>query len=265
MNELQKAYKNNNLILFVGAGVSMNIKLPSWDDLINHLADELQYDKDIFHTFGDYQSLAEYYIIKKNGIGELRSWMDVNWHNDMENKVKNSEIYKLIANLDFPIIYTTNYDNSLEIAHKYYKKDFVKITGVKDIKNIHTTKRQIIKFHGDFTDDDSIVLSESSYFERLDFDTPLDIKFRSDVLGKSILFIGYSLSDINIRFIFYKLAKTWEESGQKENRPPLFVFTSKTNPIQQEVLRTRGIEMISSDEDDRGKALEEFLNKINEE
>lgn len=264
MKELKKAYKNDNLILFVGAGVPMNLELPSWSNLINHLAEELDYDKDIFNTFGNYQSLAEYYIIKKNGIGELRSWMNINWHKNMEEKVINSKIYKLIANLNFPIIYTTNYDNSIEIAHKYYDKDFVKITNVKDISNISNTRRQIIKFHGDFTDDSSIVLSESSYFERLDFDTPLDIKFRSDVLGKSILFIGYSLSDINIRFIFYKLAKIWEESGQKDKRPSVFVFTNKTNPIQEEIFKKRGIKMITSDEDDRGKALEKFLKEISE-
>ncbi|RLA71278.1 MAG: Sir2 family NAD-dependent protein deacetylase, partial [Epsilonproteobacteria bacterium] len=253
---------NNNLMLFVGAGVSKNLNLPDWSDLINHLADELGYNKDIFHTMGDYQSLAEYYIIQKNGIGELRSWMDLNWHRDMEKKLKKSRIYELITKLNFPIIYTTNYDNSIEMAHKYYKKDFVKVASVKDIRCIDNNKKQIIKFHGDFSDDNSIVLTESSYFDRLDFDTPLDIKFRSDVLGKSILFIGYSLSDINIRFIFYKLTKIWEESGQIKNRPPVFIFTNKENPIQEAVLKKRGIEMIVSDVDDRAKALEDFLSGL---
>ena len=45
----------------------------------------------------------------------------------------------------------------------------------------------------DFSDDSSIVLTESSYFERLEFNSPLDIKLRSDMLGKTILYIGYSL------------------------------------------------------------------------
>ncbi|MDA7108033.1 hypothetical protein PJ022_24255 [Escherichia coli] len=35
-----------------------------------------------------------------------------------------------------------------------------------------------------------MVLDETSNFQRLEFETPLDIKFRSDVLGKSVLFIG---------------------------------------------------------------------------
>ena len=66
-------------------------------------------------------------------------------------------------------------------------------------------KTQIIKFHGDFDDDSSLVLTESSFFIALDFESPLDIKLRSDSLEKSLLFIGYSLSDINIRYMLYKL------------------------------------------------------------
>jgi len=34
-------------------------------------------------------------------------------------------------------------------------------------------------------------------FDRLYFSSPLDIKLRTDALGRSILFIGYSLSDVN--------------------------------------------------------------------
>lgn len=81
-------------------------------------------------------------------------------------------------------------------------KSIQKISSVSDIAKIDNNKTQIIKFHGDFDDDSSIVLDETSYFQRLEFETPLDIKFRSDVLGKSVLFIGYSLSDINIRYYF---------------------------------------------------------------
>lgn len=261
MERIIEEYKKGNLILFVGAGLSMNLELPSWGNLIDYLAEDLGYESEIFHSLGNYQSLAEYYI-KKNGIGELRSWMDNKWHNGMEEKIAKNEIYKDLVALDFPIIYTTNYDKSIELAYKHYQKDFTKVTGVKDIKDIENNKTQIIKFHGDFTNDESIVLSESSYFERLDFETPLDIKFRSDVLGKSILFIGYSLTDINIRFIFYKLMKIWEKSGRMEDRPSSFIFTNKENIIQKEILKSRGIDMVVSDKDNPGEALKDFFEKL---
>ncbi len=51
--------------------------------------------------------------------------------------------------------------------------------------------------------DASIVLGESSYFRRLDLESPLDIKLRADLPGRTVMFIGYSLADVNIRYLFY--------------------------------------------------------------
>lgn len=65
MMELYEALKNKNVILFVGAGISMNLGLPSWSKLIDYIADELGYEPEVFNTFGDNLSLAEYYEIKK--------------------------------------------------------------------------------------------------------------------------------------------------------------------------------------------------------
>jgi len=107
---------------------------------------------------------------------------------------------------------------------------------------MNNAETQIIKFHGDTISDDSIVLTESSYFERLAFDSPLDIKLRADMLGKSILFIGYSLSDINIRLLIYKLYQLWQKSNNSSKRPKSYLFLPTPNPIQETILNCRGIQ-----------------------
>ena len=38
----------------------------------------------------------------------------------------------------------------------------------------------IVKFHGTFDDDASLVLTESSYFDRLEFESAIDIKLRAN-------------------------------------------------------------------------------------
>jgi hypothetical protein len=90
----------------------------------------------------------------------------------------------------------------------------------------------------------------------------LDIKLRSDVLGRSVLFIGYSLSDINIRYFFYKLAKLWKKSSRGVPQPMSFVFSAKPNAIQEAVLSQWNIKMISSQGDDPEKALQDFLEQL---
>lgn len=261
IEQLLSSYKSGNVILFVGAGVSMNLGLPSWSKLIDHIARELDYDPKIYKTFGNDLALAEYYKIEKGSIGSLRSWMDREWHSS-SIEIDKSKIHEYIANSNFPIIYTTNYDRWLENSFEYYNKEYIKISTVADITKIKSNTTQIVKFHGDFDSDDSIVLDETSYFERLNFESPLDIKLRSDMLGKSILFIGYSLSDINIRFMFYKLSNLWKKNKRIGSQPKSFIFASRPNPIQEKILEQWGVNMISSELDEPGAALEEFLKKF---
>src|SRR6476469_7715835 len=110
MQELVKAVRDRTALLFVGAGVSMNLGTPSWRELSAHIAGRLGYDPDEFARLGDDQTLAVFYALQTGSIGPLRSWMDVEWHRDAAEKVRNSEIHRLIVRLGFPVIYTTNYD-----------------------------------------------------------------------------------------------------------------------------------------------------------
>lgn len=257
IKDLIEAIRARNVILFAGGGVSMNLGLPSWNQLIHKLAEDLGFDPVRFREMGDHLVLAEYYKLNK-GIGALRSWMDRKWHSG-EIDISASEIHQLIIDLNFPMIYTTNYDRWLEYAFDSHKKPYVKIADVSDIKDIREGVTQIIKFHGDFDHDSSIVLTESSYFDRLDFETPLDIKLRADVLGKSILFLGYSLTDINIRFLLYKLNKLWEKANSMQAKPRSFILLVQPNPVQEKVLETRGITALVSEHPDPKKGLIEFL------
>lgn len=257
INDLKTAIQNKNVILFVGAGVSATLGLPTWSQLITKIASELNYDDNLFKQYGDSLTLAEYYYINKGRIGELRRWMDQNW-NVSEAQIKNSKIYEAIAKLDFPLIYTTNYDHCLETALDTWSKKYKKIVDVDDLVNLEQNITQIVKFHGDTISDESIVLTESSYFKRLDFESPLDIKLRSDMLGKSILFVGYSLSDINIRFLIYKLDQLWKNSNNSK-RPASYIFLPTPNPIQESILQSRGIKAIVGSGIDKKESTEEFL------
>jgi hypothetical protein len=261
MDQLIQAYRSKSLILFVGAGVSMGLGLPSWRQLIDHMAEDIDFDPDIYRTFGNDLTLAEYHRITKGQIGPLRSWMDKEWH-AKSTDISKSRIHELIATSDFDLIYTTNYDRWIELAFDNYKKTYNKIVGVNDLATVDRNKTQIVKFHGDFDDDSSIVLDETSYFERLEFESPLDIKLRSDVLGRSVLFIGYSLADINIRYLFFRLANLWRKSSKGSQQPWSYVFSSKPNPVQEAVLEQWNIKMISSPNDDPGKGLVEFMEQL---
>ena len=131
-----------------------------------------------------------------------------------------------------------------------------------DLPGIRPDVTQIVKFHGDFADEASIVLDESSYFRRLDFESPLDIKLRADALGRSVLFIGYSLGDINIRYLFYKLSHLWKAAEPDCPQPRSHFFAPTHNPVQEAVLAQWGIDTIRVERDDPTQALVEFLEGV---
>src|SRR3954454_10265558 len=243
-DELVQAVKERSAVLFVGAGPSISIGLPSWQSLIDHLADELKLDPaDLVNTPASHYALAEYYRIVQGSIGPLRSWMDRNWKVSQE-QVQRSKMHELIVSLDFPILYTTNYDRNIEAAFAAHGRDYIKIANARDIAKLREGVPQIVKFHGDFDDDDSLVITETDYFDRLSFDTPLDIKFRSDALSKTVLFIGYSMSDLNIRLLLHSLWRTWRLSGFQNDRPRSFIFMGEKDRMQQALLEQWGIEAL---------------------
>jgi hypothetical protein len=260
--ELAHSIKQRRAILFVGAGVSMSVGLPSWQMLVEHMAETLGIDHDMVREPNlTYQMLAEYYRLKQGSIGPLRSWMDRNWSVSRE-RVEASRLHQLIVSLDFPIIYTTNYDRNLEVAFEIHQRAFVKVANAKDVARASQDVTQIIKYHGDFDDDESLVLAETDYFNRLSFDSPLDVKFRADALGRTILFIGYSMSDMNIRLLLHRLWQTWHRSGFEKHRPGSFVFMPRPNPVQEAVLGNWGITVLSEEAENAEEALCAFLTGL---
>jgi len=262
IDRLKKSVRDKQAILFAGAGVSATLGAPTWGELINHIGEELGFEPAVFRALSsNYLTLAEYYKIERGSIGPLRSWMDKNW-NFTDEEIMSSEVHNLIVKLDFPIIYTTNYDSNIERAFELHHKKVRKIVDVKDFLSVEDDERQVIKLHGDFESDESIVLAETDYFNRLSFESPLDIRLRSDVLARPVLFIGYSLSDINVRMLLHKLWETWSSSPYSTQQPNSYVFLPRPNPIEEKVLAQWGVKTIVGEDPDLAKSLEDFLHDL---
>lgn len=264
IKELAVRLANGQLIPFIGSGVSMSLGLPSYADLIRELGINLGFDGDIFEGLGDYLTLAEYYHIKKTGLSELQKQLRKKWKKERKDIVK-SEVHKAIVNLGCRLIYTTNFDGFLEQAHRGLNHRYRTIRSAKDLVNLDDSRVHIVKLHGDLSSPSTLVFTETSYFERLSFEAPLDLKLRFDALGKSILFIGYSLTDINVRYLLFRLQRQWEREPDPTLRPKSFMFIGRPNPVQTEVLRSRGVEPIVAASTDPGASLATFLQELRSE
>lgn len=257
---LIESVRRREVILFAGGGISQNLGLPDFSALIGYLAEQLGMENRNF-SINDYPVIAEAYTRSSGKLGALRSWMDTTWHPSSID-VSSSAVHNLIVDLNFSSIYTTNYDRWLEKAFDARGVKYRKITNVADLTHPLDDCIEIIKFHGDFEDDASLVLTEASYFKRMSFETPLDIRLRADSLARPLLFVGYSLHDVNTRYLLFRLQELWEQSEYTARRPISYVLMTQSQPAQETVLRSRGVEPLVWEDEDPGRATRLFLEKL---
>jgi hypothetical protein len=261
----QKLLDSGKLIPFIGSGLSARFGFPTWDGLIDLIASELGWDPKVFGLSGNYLQLAEYYVGSKGSIGPLRSRLDKLFF-ATDDQILNSRAHEKLVQLDFPLIYTTNYEDVIERAFRLhepkYHKEVKVIANIDDLQQLTPDASQVIKFHGTFDDDESLVLTESSYFDRLEFESPLDIKLRADMLGRSLLFIGYSFSDINIRLMLYKLNKLRRQHRISEQIPTAIMTSFGSTPIERELLARWDVQIVDLDPLNKTASIDDFMEEL---
>lgn len=274
LDELAQLIQERKVMLFVGAGISASLGFPTWDALIGELGKNVGYKKKLFKCHGDYMMLAEYARMigkdksRKDAYDIIGDMLKVSM--EMERKLtdpEKSDIYQKLLALDFPVIYTTNYDHLLEEAYRVKNPEckVVKYSPERDLCGCDECEdTRIMKFHGDIDalkdqdNEDSIVLSESQYFERMNFQYDMDMQFLKDMNKYHVLFLGYSLSDVNVKMLLY-LARKMKNEGEPLDA---YIYTATPNLIQREVFRKSGIVSFTGTTSDKRKGTEDFLNAL---
>jgi hypothetical protein len=262
LGALAREIRERHAILFVGSGISAGLGLPTWENFIGRLGADVGFEPGAFLDLGsDFRSLAEFYRLEKGSLEALCSRMAREW-SVADERLAASRVHELIVRLDFPVVYTTNYDHLLERAYRFGGKRFNKVVKARDLARIDPALPTIVKFHGDLDDPDSLVLAETDYLRRLSFEQPLDVKLTADAFGNAVLFIGYSVSDINLRLLLYRLHGIWQESGHETARPRSYVLMTKANRVQERILDSWGVAPLVAADGDETRAVGDFLERL---
>ena len=264
-----KAAREGTLIPFIGSGFSQNLNsenlnLLNRDQLINVMAKKLEWNPEVLKMQGDFYQIAQYYYLENNEtISDLRRELNTQFETQ-EIDIKTSNVHSLIVDLNPPIIYTSNWDQWIEQAFRKKNQKYKAIRSLLDLITLEEDQTPIVKFHGDFGGpDDKLILTEDSYFERLDFESELDIKFRADILEKTVIFMGYSFSDINMRYLWYKLTKLKDKISPKRDKfPKSYIVSVVHNELQEKIFKEINLEVIKLIDADPKIAMEQFLEKL---
>lgn len=257
LRNIATAVRNKQCILFLGSAIhveSTNSDYlypkdkcpPTGNQLSELLAGKCHYpDSD----FWNLQRVARYYEyqsgFRKDLVTEIRNAVHTQARPSAADGTElpplprePSPVLNGLARLEFPIVITTNYDH-------LYERALEKVAGEKGLRPSYTksiyspdenaktrdcartplgTRPYILKIHGDVDDDESIVITDDDY---LQFVLRMGDKHPYYPVGKNArtylskwptLFIGYRLSDYNLRL----LIKTLRWKMKRSKIPPSY-------------------------------------------
>ncbi len=198
LSEVSDLCSKNKIVPFLGAGCSISTLQCDWDSLMQQISEEYDIGKQ-----GNLQTAQKF--INKYGkekfCNVLNDKLTVKEFDDEKGYV-----YLAILSMAIGIIYTTNQDNVLEKCCEKYGFKYNTIITLDDLIQSEIGRGMYIKYHGDYKVPESVVFGEDDYLDRIDDKNNfLDIRLKSDMLGRKILFVGYSFRDINLKLFFRRL------------------------------------------------------------
>lgn len=263
--DLLARYKEGRLIPFVGAGISMSVawttldgtshRGPSWSELVDQAARMMGFDDaELLRVRGSDLQILEYYRIKNHQqLADLRNW----FYSEMrapDDALRDSRVHKALAQLAHcNLMYTTNYDDFIERSLTIHGRSAYSVAIESHIAD--ALKRQtngsltgaveIVKFHGDLSNPERMVLSESDYERRLQLAEVEDQRLRSDILGRAILFLGYSFRDWNVSYLFRLVNDQFGPLPLAPTGRRAYIVVADPSDFEAELFRARNIEVIS--------------------
>jgi hypothetical protein len=217
---LKEAIINDRLVVFAGAGVSKDSGIPLWFELEEGIKSRLNE-----HTSEkDALKIAQMLYNEK---GE-KEYNDILRELLFENCSNYNPLHEILLDINPQHIITTNYDHYFEDVIKDEGLPFSIVSIDEDLPYAQH-KKLLVKYHGDF-ENHNIVLKETDYLEFSQNNTLKEVFVKSLFSNKTILFIGYSVSDPNLKLLIREIQYILKKHYQRA-----YLLTSKDEVSNSEV------------------------------
>ena len=235
---LKKAINNDRLVIFAGSGVSKDSGIPIWKELIegikNHL-NELTEENDplkIAQMLYNEKGEKEYNDIIRDIL-----FKHLNNYNSL---------HEILFELNPQHIITTNYDSFFESVINDNGLPFSIVSKDQDLPYAKH-KKLLIKYHGDF-ENQNLVLKENDYLEFSKNHTLKEVFVKSLFSNKVILFVGYSVSDPNLKLLIKEVQHLLKKHYQRA-----YLLSAKEKISNSEIryFENLGINILAQNIDDK--------------
>lgn len=271
-SDLRRLYHDDRVLPFIGAGSSMAVRWsrngqaaqgPSWNDLVDQACKILGVSEpELLRFRGTDLQILEYFHAIKGDFAELTNWLSIEFSHAKDADILACPIHRELVELErCHIFYTTNYDNFIERALNAYGRN-TQVTSSELNINHRRTLDEVVKFHGDFNDPRNMVLSESQYLARMRFEDAMDLKLRSDILGRAVLFIGYSFRDPNVNYLFHIVNRMFNVLPRSYSGRRAYIALPEPSEFERQLFHMRNIEVIALPSTDLAASVAELLKAM---
>lgn len=188
LNDMTKHILDEEISLFLGAGISCSAGYPTWANLLKACAKEMGLK---INNAMNLYLLAQYYANAK-GYSELKKIVNEN----INSFGKNSTLVDSLLQFNFKTIWTTNYDTIIEKNLEQRKLLSNAIYDDADLVNINSNNRvNIYKLNGDINNLKNIVITQRDLEDYIEKHKILLTFLKKEMVSNTFLFLGYSFKD----------------------------------------------------------------------
>ena len=242
-SRLFELIRKEEVVLFVGAGFSINAGYPSGEKLCKRIFDDLSdTEKTEINEKLQLPELTEEFVqIRGNSRNSLITILKEIYG---KSAISLSDHEKVKSIPHFSNIITTNYDTLFETV---YKESCNVIFKDDHCTYIDKSKANIFKIHGDLSDPNSVIITKSDYTHFFDSQkqTIFWNKIKDIIATYNVLFIGYSFEDNNIISIVEKI-----KVSLGLNTKEMFLIAPNWKEHKRHKLNSFGIKYFNNTADD---------------
>lgn len=210
--------RDRQMVLFLGAGASAGAGFPTWQKLLDDIADEANLSQDNLEALRRLDMRDQASILKQRLTGSTL-------HEVIKERLKTTEYgltQGLLASLPSREAITTNYDTLFESACEAIEGDR---PAVLPYESANPKDRWLLKLHGCIARDESTVLTRADYLDIPSRHGALFGLVQAMLMTRHMFFVGYSLSDEDFHQLIHEVRLARGEnttaeasSGQADRR-----------------------------------------------
>lgn len=202
--------RRGQLAVFIGAGVSAAAGLPTWERLLDELAERSGLDGDLRAGLAQLPPQDSAALLARElGREELETFVKERF-----GPGSYALAHALIADLPVQEFVTTNYDPLVELA----AADIGRQVRVLPFQEAAPGAPWLLKLHGDAAHPHSVVLTREEYLQFGDSRAALAGVLQSLLLTRHVLFVGTSMLDDDLIRIAHQVRSALQLQGSPSGR-----------------------------------------------